>query len=67
MYYRNISWDDIFAIVQGDHGQSLAGEEWVEWSATGLKDASVFDLSPTGGATEDTRQACTMWGPTVIP
>lgn len=21
----------------------LSGEEWVEWSATGLKDASVFD------------------------
>ena len=28
-----------------------AGEEWVEWSATGLKDASVFDLSPTGRVT----------------
>ena len=27
---------------------NLPGEEWVEWSATGLKDASVFDLSPTG-------------------
>ena len=22
--------------------------DWVEWSATGLKDASIFDLSPTG-------------------
>jgi len=28
------------------------GEEWVEWSATGLKDASVFDLSPTGTNTQ---------------
>eukprot|EP00435_Cladocopium_sp_Y103_P014180 s1701_g3.t1 len=28
------------------------GEEWVEWSATGLKDASVFDLSPTGTSTQ---------------
>eukprot|EP00930_Biecheleria_cincta_P086967 TRINITY_DN76228_c0_g1_i1.p1 TRINITY_DN76228_c0_g1~~TRINITY_DN76228_c0_g1_i1.p1 ORF type:complete len:536 (-),score=114.47 TRINITY_DN76228_c0_g1_i1:40-1611(-) len=26
--------------------------DWVEWSATGLKDASLFDLSPTGSNTE---------------
>lgn len=26
--------------------------DWVEWSATGLKDASLFDLSPAGTHTE---------------
>jgi hypothetical protein len=34
-----------------DNFGAAAGEEWVEWSATGLKDASVFDLSPTGRVT----------------
>ena len=28
------------------------GDDWVEWSATGLKDASIFDLSPTGTKTQ---------------
>ncbi|CAJ1445757.1 unnamed protein product [Effrenium voratum] len=33
-------------------GPAESGEEWVEWSATGLKDASLFDLSPTGTSTQ---------------
>jgi len=28
--------------------------DWVEWSATGLKDASLFDLSPVGTSTQVT-------------
>jgi len=30
------------------HGVVEEDSEWVEWSATGLKDASLFDLSPVG-------------------
>ncbi|CAK9109999.1 unnamed protein product, partial [Durusdinium trenchii] len=34
--------------TQNEGGQRAGDGDWVEWSATGLKDASIFDLSPTG-------------------
>lgn len=43
----------------GDRDRVMTGvveedSDWVEWSATGLKDASLFDLSPTNTHTQVT-------------
>eukprot|EP00913_Durusdinium_trenchii_P001891 g1750.t1 len=38
--------------TQNEGGQRAGDGDWVEWSATGLKDASIFDLSPTGTSTQ---------------
>jgi len=43
----------------GDPGRVMGGvveedSDWVEWSATGLKDASLFDLSPVNTDTQVT-------------
>eukprot|EP00747_Dinoflagellata_sp_TGD_P207919 gnl/TRDRNA2_/TRDRNA2_81452_c0_seq1.p1 gnl/TRDRNA2_/TRDRNA2_81452_c0~~gnl/TRDRNA2_/TRDRNA2_81452_c0_seq1.p1 ORF type:complete len:561 (+),score=98.79 gnl/TRDRNA2_/TRDRNA2_81452_c0_seq1:30-1685(+) len=35
-------------------GVVVEDSDWVEWSATGLKDASLFDLSPVGDTTQVT-------------